>query len=153
MRARPAPGRAARAAGPEPMRPVAFGRSRTRREAHLKGTGTGTGAPPLPSGWTVRDVLVGPRHSAATALAGVAEPLITLRSLPVACLFDGAAGLPLSAAPPCGPEKERFMDASVVVVGAGPAGLMLAGELRLAGADVTVLERHRARTGEPRGSA
>lgn len=43
------------------------------------------------------------------------------------------------------------MDASVVVVGAGPAGLMLAGELRLAGADVTVLERHRARTGEPRG--
>ncbi|BAJ30246.1 hypothetical protein KSE_44630 [Kitasatospora setae KM-6054] len=45
-------------------------------------------------------MLVGPRHSAATALAGVAEPLITLRSLPVACLFDGAAGLPLSAAPP-----------------------------------------------------
>ncbi|MFF0204652.1 FAD-dependent monooxygenase [Streptomyces sp. NPDC005017] len=33
------------------------------------------------------------------------------------------------------------MDASVIVVGAGPAGLMLAGELRLAGADVIVLER------------
>ncbi|MBX7550216.1 FAD-dependent monooxygenase [Streptomyces sp. NPDC004232] len=43
------------------------------------------------------------------------------------------------------------MDASVVVVGAGPAGLMLAGELRLAGIDVTVLERHSERTGESRG--
>ncbi|MEV5613904.1 FAD-dependent monooxygenase [Streptomyces sp. NPDC052225] len=43
------------------------------------------------------------------------------------------------------------MDASVVVVGAGPAGLMLAGELRLAGIDVTVLERHPERTGESRG--
>ncbi|WP_367322394.1 FAD-dependent monooxygenase [Streptomyces sp. HUAS ZL42] len=43
------------------------------------------------------------------------------------------------------------MDASVVVVGAGPAGLMLAGELRLAGIDVTVLERHPGRTGESRG--
>ncbi|MET7648855.1 FAD-dependent monooxygenase [Streptomyces sp. NPDC005426] len=43
------------------------------------------------------------------------------------------------------------MDASVVVVGAGPAGLMLAGELRLAGIGVTVLERHPERTGESRG--
>ncbi|MFB6555362.1 FAD-dependent monooxygenase [Streptomyces sp. NPDC056405] len=43
------------------------------------------------------------------------------------------------------------MDASVVIVGAGPAGLMLAGELRLAGTDVTVLERHPRRTGESRG--
>lgn len=33
------------------------------------------------------------------------------------------------------------MDASVIVVGAGPAGLMLAGELRLADVDVIVLER------------
>ncbi|MFD8820192.1 FAD-dependent monooxygenase, partial [Streptomyces sp. NPDC059627] len=43
------------------------------------------------------------------------------------------------------------MAASVVVVGAGHAGLMLAGELRLAGIDVTVLERHPERTGESRG--
>ncbi|POX55038.1 monooxygenase [Streptomyces sp. Ru71] len=43
------------------------------------------------------------------------------------------------------------MDASVVVVGAGPAGLMLAGELRLAGIDVIVLERLVRRTGESRG--
>ncbi|MGK9462272.1 MULTISPECIES: FAD-dependent monooxygenase [unclassified Streptomyces] len=43
------------------------------------------------------------------------------------------------------------MDASVIVVGAGPSGLMLAGELRLAGIDVIVLERLPGRTGESRG--
>ncbi|MFM9441691.1 FAD-dependent monooxygenase [Streptomyces acidiscabies] len=43
------------------------------------------------------------------------------------------------------------MDTSVVVVGAGPTGLMTAGELRLAGVDVVVLERLPARTGESRG--
>ncbi|MEU2865876.1 FAD-dependent monooxygenase [Streptomyces mirabilis] len=42
------------------------------------------------------------------------------------------------------------MDASVIVVGSGPAGLMLAGELRLAGIDVIVLERLRQRTGQSR---
>nr|AAD13534.1 oxygenase homolog [Streptomyces cyanogenus] len=42
------------------------------------------------------------------------------------------------------------MDAAVIIAGAGPAGLMLAGELRLAGVDVIVLERL-ARTGESRG--
>lgn len=35
----------------------------------------------------------------------------------------------------------QVMDAQVIVVGAGPAGLMLAAELRLGGADVLVLER------------
>jgi 2-polyprenyl-6-methoxyphenol hydroxylase-like FAD-dependent oxidoreductase len=34
------------------------------------------------------------------------------------------------------------MDADVIIVGAGPTGLMLAGELRLAGARPLVLERH-----------
>lgn len=43
------------------------------------------------------------------------------------------------------------MDAAVIVVGAGPAGLMLAGELRLVGVDVIVLERLAKRTGESRG--
>ncbi|MFF4583221.1 FAD-dependent monooxygenase [Streptomyces sp. NPDC001389] len=43
------------------------------------------------------------------------------------------------------------MDAPVIVVGAGPAGLMLAGELRLAGVPVVVLERLQRRTGESRG--
>jgi bifunctional hydroxylase/dehydrase len=43
------------------------------------------------------------------------------------------------------------MNAGVIVVGAGPAGLMLAGELRLAGVKVIVLEKLPARTGESRG--
>ncbi|OLT48993.1 monooxygenase [Saccharomonospora sp. CUA-673] len=43
------------------------------------------------------------------------------------------------------------MDSSVIIVGAGPAGLMLAGELRLAGVDVVVLERLPERTGQSRG--
>ncbi|MFB7104376.1 FAD-dependent monooxygenase [Streptomyces hydrogenans] len=43
------------------------------------------------------------------------------------------------------------MDVSVVIVGAGPAGLALAGELRLAGVGVVVLERLAAPTGESRG--
>ncbi|RST05371.1 monooxygenase [Streptomyces sp. WAC07149] len=43
------------------------------------------------------------------------------------------------------------MDAPVIVVGAGPAGMMLAGELRLAGVAVVVLERLDRRTGESRG--
>src|ERR1700683_1857435 len=37
--------------------------------------------------------------------------------------------------------KMQPFDADVIVVGAGPTGLMLAGELRLAGVDVVVLER------------
>jgi bifunctional hydroxylase/dehydrase len=43
------------------------------------------------------------------------------------------------------------MDAAVIVVGAGPAGLTLAAELRLAGVEVVVLERLAAPTGQSRG--
>lgn len=43
------------------------------------------------------------------------------------------------------------MDAAVIIAGAGPAGLMLAGELRLAGVEVIVLEKLPKRTGESRG--
>lgn len=43
------------------------------------------------------------------------------------------------------------MSASVIITGAGPAGLVLAGELRLAGIDVVVLERLSGRTAESRG--
>ncbi|KXK58687.1 monooxygenase [Micromonospora rosaria] len=42
------------------------------------------------------------------------------------------------------------MKAGVVVVGAGPVGLMLAGELRLGGADVAVYDRLPAPSGESR---
>ncbi|MFI6040997.1 FAD-dependent monooxygenase [Nocardia sp. NPDC051321] len=43
------------------------------------------------------------------------------------------------------------MDTDVIVVGAGPTGLLLAGELRLAGAEVVVLEQLPAPTGQSRG--
>jgi 2-polyprenyl-6-methoxyphenol hydroxylase-like FAD-dependent oxidoreductase len=42
------------------------------------------------------------------------------------------------------------MKTGVIVVGAGPVGLMLAGELRLGGVDVTVYDRLTAPTGESR---
>ncbi len=44
------------------------------------------------------------------------------------------------------------MDTQVIVVGAGPVGLMLAGELRLGGAQVVVLERRAAPMAESRAS-
>lgn len=44
------------------------------------------------------------------------------------------------------------LDADVIVVGAGPVGLMLAGELRLGGAEVLVLERLPEPTTESRAS-
>ena len=43
------------------------------------------------------------------------------------------------------------MDAPVIIVGAGPAGLMLAGELRLAGVDVIIIVRLAKPSGESRG--
>lgn len=43
------------------------------------------------------------------------------------------------------------MDTDVIIVGGGPTGLMLAGELRLGGARVTVLERLPEPTGQSRG--
>jgi 3-(3-hydroxy-phenyl)propionate hydroxylase len=46
--------------------------------------------------------------------------------------------------------RDTGMDTDVVIAGAGPTGLMLACELRLAGADVTLVERLAERTGESR---
>ncbi|MEV0660651.1 FAD-dependent monooxygenase [Actinomadura luteofluorescens] len=43
------------------------------------------------------------------------------------------------------------MDTSVIIVGGGPVGLMLAGELRLGGVDVVVYERRLTRGEESRG--
>ncbi|MFJ8871683.1 FAD-dependent monooxygenase [Streptomyces sp. NPDC102473] len=44
------------------------------------------------------------------------------------------------------------LETQVIVVGAGPVGLMLAGELRLGGVDVVVLEQRRGPTQESRAS-
>ena len=44
--------------------------------------------------------------------------------------------------------KQAHIDVPVVVVGAGPSGLALAGELRLGGVDVVVLEKLPEPTGE-----
>ncbi|ROQ66586.1 bifunctional hydroxylase/dehydrase [Streptomyces sp. 840.1] len=48
-------------------------------------------------------------------------------------------------------EAEPVRDTDVIVVGAGPTGLTLAGELLLGGARVTVLERLTEPTGQSRG--
>ncbi|WP_434598874.1 SDR family oxidoreductase [Streptomyces sp. A5-4] len=49
-------------------------------------------------------------------------------------------------------QKPQHLDTQVVVIGAGPVGLMLAGELRLGGADVIVLEQRDTPTTESRAS-
>ncbi|WP_371663108.1 FAD-dependent monooxygenase [Streptomyces sp. NBC_00280] len=48
-------------------------------------------------------------------------------------------------------EEGVLVDTDVIVVGAGPTGLMLAGELRLGGARVVVVERLAEPTGQSRG--
>ncbi|MFF4368397.1 4'-phosphopantetheinyl transferase family protein [Streptomyces sp. NPDC001594] len=91
----PAERRAVHAAQPA-LRPAVFARLWARKEAYLKGLGTGVGrspdldylgdpgvgAPARPSGWTVRDVPVGPDHAAAVALEQPADaaPEVTVRT-------------------------------------------------------------------------
>ncbi|MER8045862.1 4'-phosphopantetheinyl transferase superfamily protein [Streptomyces sp. NPDC094032] len=68
--------RAAVADGADPaLRAAAFGRIWARKEAYLKGLGTGLGRDTTlddlgadPAGWTVDDLPCGPRHHAAVAL-------------------------------------------------------------------------------------
>ncbi|MER5968053.1 FAD-dependent monooxygenase [Streptomyces sp. NPDC002057] len=57
----------------------------------------------------------------------------------------GTSGGPRAAS------SDGSTDADVIVVGAGPTGLMLAGELRLGGARVLVTERLERPTGQSRG--
>ncbi|MEW1639624.1 4'-phosphopantetheinyl transferase superfamily protein [Streptomyces sp. NPDC093801] len=103
----PAEQRAIHAAQPA-LRPAVFARLWARKEAYLKGLGTGVGrnpnldylgdpgigAPARPSGWTVRDVPVGPEHAAAVALErapGGTDPGITLRTRYLGVLDEAAA--------------------------------------------------------------
>ncbi|MFJ2275790.1 FAD-dependent oxidoreductase [Streptomyces sp. NPDC087866] len=53
----------------------------------------------------------------------------------------GPGDAPKGTAPVVFLWKDGCMDADVIIVGAGPTGMMLAGELRRAGADALLLER------------
>ncbi|MEU0058237.1 FAD-dependent monooxygenase [Streptomyces sp. NPDC006334] len=73
---------------------------------------------------------------------------------------DGHARQDAASGRSCRPRTRNFsarlregsaVDTDVIVVGAGPTGLMLAGELRLGGARVVVVERLAEPTGQSRG--
>ncbi|MEV6655085.1 4'-phosphopantetheinyl transferase superfamily protein [Streptomyces sp. NPDC051219] len=97
--------RAELAAAPREERREMFGRFWTRKEAYLKGLGTGLSRSPSqdylgsdvrrrPVGWSLADIPCGPRHAAAFALAGDAPTDTSVRRLPPDWLrTDDAGGL------------------------------------------------------------
>jgi 2-polyprenyl-6-methoxyphenol hydroxylase-like FAD-dependent oxidoreductase len=92
-------------------------------------------------------------HSSTRPVSPAAEPGgFTSSAAPGRCVFTGC-DVPLPAAR----EQTLSVDigarqgCDVVVVGAGPTGLMLASELALAGVAVAVIERQVAPSGQSRG--
>lgn len=85
---------------PAPGRREAFGRIWTRKEAYLKGLGTGLSREPSldylgadisrrPPGWSVLDIPCGPHHSGAVAVVGDVTAPSAPHELPVRVLFNG----------------------------------------------------------------
>ncbi|WP_455360093.1 4'-phosphopantetheinyl transferase family protein [Streptomyces sp. SYSU K21746] len=85
--------RAELAGAPREERRTMFARLWTRKEAYLKGLGTGLSRAPSrdylgsnprrrPAGWSITDIPCGPRHAGAVALAGDAPADTSVRRLP-----------------------------------------------------------------------
>ncbi|MEU1272705.1 4'-phosphopantetheinyl transferase superfamily protein [Streptomyces sp. NPDC005799] len=92
-------------ATPQDRRGAAFGQLWARKEAYLKGIGTGLERPAhadylgtpgpgpwrRPPHWTVLDLFAGPAHAAAVAVPGTPAQPLPVRPLPPEWLYEGAA--------------------------------------------------------------
>ncbi|WP_419992827.1 4'-phosphopantetheinyl transferase family protein [Streptomyces boninensis] len=94
-----------------PRRRVSFGQLWTRKEAYLKGIGTGLARPLAadyagadrrrrPAGWTMRDIACGPQHTAAVAIAG--PEAVRVRWLAPEWLLADEGGAPYGVGEPPG---------------------------------------------------